>query len=99
MVCKDTFAATGNLSDPDKYSDQAISKFMREVSGLKSSLRDLTKSYNAFLELTVTHRLEETLMDMIDLEMENTMNACYEENVNDILIAGHVMEKPCPDPR
>ena len=63
-----------NLSDPDKYSDQAISKFMREVSGLKSSLRDLTKNYNAFLELTVTHRLEEALMHRIGLEMENTRN-------------------------
>ena len=50
-----------SISDSDKYKNPDISCMMREVTGWKSSLKDLTKSN--FQELTVVHRLSEDLMD------------------------------------
>ena len=63
------------LTDPKKCLDQDISSLMRNVSGLKTSLRDLTKSYNTFQEVTIVHKLSGNLMDNIELEMETTRNA------------------------
>ena len=71
-----------NISDPKKCLDQDIGDLMRKISGWKSSLRDLTKSYNAFQELTVVHKLSQDDMDKIDLEMETTKNA-----INDLIAA------------
>ena len=60
--------------DPDKCTDQDISGLMRKVSGQRNCVNDLTKTYNAFQEKTVVHKLADTLIDGIDLEMENVRN-------------------------
>ena len=62
------------LTDPKKCSDQDISSLMRNVSGWKSALRDLTKNYNTFQELTIVHKLGDSMMDRIETEMEHTRN-------------------------
>ena len=71
-----------DVSNPDKFMDQDISSLMQKVSGWKANLKDLTKSFNTFLELTTTHRLSESLMDAIELDMETVRNA-----VNDLIDA------------
>ena len=71
-----------NLSDPKKCPDPDISALMRNISSWKNSVKDITRDYNAFQELTIVHRLEENLMENIDLEMENARNA-----VNDLIVA------------
>ena len=70
------------IPDPEKYMDQDISCMMREVSGWKNSLKDLTKSFNMFQELTVVHRLAENQMDAVEIEMETVRNA-----ITDLVVA------------
>ena len=65
---------TDNLTDADKCPDQDINGMMREIGGWRGCLKDLTKTYNAFQEITVVHRLADAQMDAIDVEMENTRN-------------------------
>ena len=71
-----------NIPDIEKFKDQDISGLMREVSCWKSSLKDLTKSFNIFQELTVVHRLSEDQMDKVELEMETVRNL-----INDLIKA------------
>ena len=58
------------------------------TSGWISSLKDLTKTYNSFQELTVEYRLSEDLMEKIDLDMENIRNG-----VNDLIEAVNKEDK------
>ena len=71
-----------NFSDPKQFPDQDISAMVRNITSWRNSLRDLTRDYNAFQELTVVHRLEEIDMENICLEMENARNS-----VNDVIKA------------
>ena len=58
---------TDNLTDPDKCLDQDIRGMMREVGGWRGCLKDLTKTYKAFHEITVVHKLADSQMDAIDV--------------------------------
>ena len=80
---------TQNICDPKKIADHDISALVRKVTAWKNSLRDLTKDYNSFQELTIVHRLAEDLMEKLDLEMETARNA-----VNDLI---SVVEKEDKD--
>ena len=64
-----------NLSDPKQFPDQDISAMVRKITSWRNSLRDLTRDFNTFQELTIVHRLEETAMEKIGLEMEDARNA------------------------
>ena len=55
---------------------------MRDVGAWKRSLKELSKDFNSFQELTIVHRLSDDLMERIELEMETTRNA-----VNDMITA------------
>ena len=72
----------GTLTDAENCKDQDISALMRDVVPWRRSLRELSKDFNVFQELTVVHRLSEDLMDKIELEMETTRNS-----VNDFIAA------------
>ena len=69
------------LTDAEKLKDQDISALMRDVGAWRKSLRELSKDFNSFQELTIVHKLSDDQMESIELEMETTRNA-----VNDLII-------------
>ena len=63
------------LSDEKIYSDQTISKLVRDVTDWKKTLKGIIANHNSLQEATVEHSLSDELMDTLEEQMEQARNS------------------------